>query len=95
MCLLEEAIILQCDIHLLKLQADIDAVFKWCKERLLSLSLDKLSYLHMIHRFTDYVYVYNVFEINDNNNNNNNKSLYTLNRQIKSMKDVNIPVQEH
>ena len=58
---LSEAI--NCIDNRLELQADINAVFEWSEEWLLPLSMEKLSYLHVGHRFTDYVYVCNVFEI--------------------------------
>ena len=51
-----------CIDNRLELQADIDAVFKWSKEWLLPLSMEKLSYLNIGYRFTDYVYACNAFE---------------------------------
>ena len=45
------------------MQADIDAVFEWSKEWLLLLSMEKLSYLHIVLCFTDYVYMCNTIEI--------------------------------
>ena len=48
---------INCIDYKLELQTGIDAVFEWSKEWLLLLSMEKLSYLHIGHRFTDYVYV--------------------------------------
>ena len=46
-----------------ELQADTVAVLECSKEWLLPFSIEKLSYLHIGNRFTDYIYVCNTFEI--------------------------------